>query len=157
MNRRKWVSEIVRQVTAVIIVWPCIASHIPEGRLAGRLQRVGFQFDCWGVILPDESEWSYKWLWTEDPTLLPRVEAWLWTVRRPRPRGIENDFAQQGGRIILVFTDGRREELLFRGPRGPGPASRDCHGFIWDGEQVDYNYDKEPFSGFLQEVRASPE
>jgi hypothetical protein len=161
MNRRRWVFGLVRLLAAGALVWACFAFHTPEGvesRLVGKLRSVGFQFDCWGVIVlhppvSPPSEWEGKWLWTEDPALLKRVETWLRTVRRPK--GCENALGQRGGRIVLVFADGRQEEMLFRGPDRPGQGQRGCHGFIWDNEQV--GYDEEPFSDFLREVRALPE
>ena len=53
---------------------------------------------------------------------------------------------------VLVFRDGRQEELLFRGPNRPGPAAGRCGGFIWEGLGV-LGAD-EPFTDFLAGLRA---
>jgi hypothetical protein len=120
------------------------------GRLHGRLSRVEIQFDCWGGLAePGASAWQGKWVGTDDPTFLARVETWLRTLRRP---ACANALRQRGGRIVLTFRDGRQEELLFRGPDRPGPSAGRCGGFVWDG--IDVVGGEEPFTDFLRELRS---
>jgi hypothetical protein len=113
-------------------------------RLHGKLARVGVQFDCWGLVVPPTSDWHGRWLWTDDPSFLARVEAWLPTLYRPL---CENALRQRGNRLVLVFEDGRQEEMLFLGPDRPGPSEERCGGFIWDGHGM--SYEEEPFSELL--------
>ena len=116
-------------------------------RLEGPLARVEIQFECWGLAIPATSARREKWVGTDDPAFLARVEQWLRVVKRPP---CCNALRQRGGRIVLTFQDGRREELLFRGADRPGPGG--CGGFIWDG--LDLVGGEEPFSDFLAELRA---
>src|SRR5262245_279615 len=76
------------------------------------LHRVGFQFDCWGIVDPPGPKWHGKWLWTRDEAFLRKVEDWRRGLQRPVS---ENAFRQGGGRIMLEFNNGRREEYLFVG------------------------------------------
>jgi hypothetical protein len=120
-------------------------------RLHGKLERIGIQFDCWGVGAPSASAGRGQWVWTDDPTFLARVEAWLPTLRRPV---CENALRQRGNRLVLVFRDGRQEEMLFLGPDRPGPSAARCGGFIWDGHGMVCA--KEPFSEFLCSLPPGP-
>jgi len=122
----------------------CWDDWAARSRLDGKLTRVGVQFDCWGVIVPQASAWQGQWVWTDDPAFLARVEAWLRTLKRP---ACENALRQRGNRLVLVFQDGRQEEMLFLGPDRPGPSAGRCGGFVWDGHGMLYG--EEPFSEFL--------
>jgi hypothetical protein len=114
-------------------------------RLDGRLARIGVQFDGWGGIDSPASDWQGRWVWTDDPAFLARVEAWLPTLKRP---ACENALRQLGrNRLVLVFQDGRQEEMSFLGPHRPGSSAIRCYDFIWDGHGMINNY--EPFSEFL--------
>src|SRR5262249_26079891 len=76
-----------------------IDRHGGLNRLRGPLGRVEIQFDCWGVVIPPPtSPWQRKWVGTDDPVFLARVEAWLESLTRP---AYENAFRQRGGRIVL--------------------------------------------------------
>jgi len=116
--------------------------------LHGPLARVEVQFDCWGLAVPATSAWRSKWVGTDDPAFLARVERWLDTVQRPP---CCNALRQRGGRIVLTYHSGRREEILFRGADRPGPASAGCYGFLWEG--LDLVGGEEPFSTFLADLR----
>jgi hypothetical protein len=117
--------------------------------LHGPLSRVEVQFDCWGLSVPATSAWRQKWVGTDDRAFLARVEHWLLAVKRPM---CGNALRQRGGRIVLTFQDGRREELLFLGADRPGPGAGGCGGFVWDG--FDLIGEEEPFSDFLAQLRA---
>jgi hypothetical protein len=54
---------------------------------------------------------------------------------------------QRGNRILLVFQDGHKEEMLFLGPDHPGPSPVCSCGFIWDGHGMGYR--DEPFTEYL--------
>jgi hypothetical protein len=144
----KWAVSLVGMAVLVFLVWHDLAHpglFRSEGRLHGKLSRVGFQFDSWGLLSLRTSEWQGQWLWTDDPLFLEQVESWLRSLGPPP--ACENALKQCGGRIVLVFRNGRQEEILFRGPDRPGPSGARCYGFVWDGHQV--RYQDEPFSDFL--------
>src|SRR5713101_9512758 len=68
-------------------------------RLRGPLSRVEIQFDCWGLVVPPPaSRWQGKWVGTDDPVLLARVETWLRALERPT---CDSALRQRGGRIVL--------------------------------------------------------
>jgi hypothetical protein len=131
--------------------WFC-SDHRQRSRelnwLHGPLARVEIQFDCWGLPVPATSAWRGKWVGTDDPAFLARVEKWLQAVKRPQ---CCNALRQRGGRIVLMFQDGRQEEILFRGADRPGPGAGACGGFLWDGLHIIGG--EEPFSAFLSELR----
>jgi hypothetical protein len=116
--------------------------------LDGRLAQVEVQFDCWGLPMPAKSAWRGKWVGTSEPGFLAKVERWLRAVRRPVS---QSALRQRGGRIVLTYRDGRREEVLFRGADRPGPGAGGCGGFLWD--DLDLVGGEEPFSDFLAELR----
>jgi hypothetical protein len=117
-------------------------------RLHGRLSRMEIQFDCWGGLAePGASAWQGKWVGTDDPAFLARVETWLQALRRP---ACGNALRQRGGRVVLTFRDGRQEELLFRGPGRPGPSAGRCGGFLWEG--LDLVGGEEPLTDFLRDL-----
>jgi hypothetical protein len=151
MNRFPFVLSLL--VLLVVLVWFSLTEldrHRGLNRLRGPLSRVEIQFDCWGFLTPPPtSPWQGKWIGTNDPSFLARVEAWLEGLRRP---ACENALRQRGSKIVLTFRDGRQEELLFRGPDRPGPAAGRCCGFIWEGLGVVGG--DEPFTEFLAGLRA---
>ena len=132
--------------------WVTIEHRRGLNRLHGPLNRIEVQFDSWGIVAPPASSWQGKWVGTDDPAFLARVEAWLRTLKRP---GCCNALRQRGGRIVLTFRDGWQEELFFRGPDRPGPSGGPCSGFIWDG--LDIVGGEEPFTDFLRELRVEGE
>src|SRR5262245_51530604 len=99
-----------------------------ESRLSGKLACVGIQVNSWGVTTPVASAWQGQWVWSDDPAFLARVESWLLTLERP---ACESALRQRINRLLLVFQDGREEELLFLGPDCPGPSAHRCCGFGW--------------------------
>jgi hypothetical protein len=117
--------------------------------LHGPLARVEVQFDCWGLAVPAMSPWRSKWVGTDEPAFLAKVERWLQAVQRP---SCDSALKQGGGRIVLVYQGGRREEVLFRGADRPGPGTTGCGGFLWDGR--DLVGGEEPFSEFLAGLAA---
>src|SRR5262245_64128245 len=99
--------------TAGWVCWSEVETHGRLNWLHGRLYRVEVQFDSWGLVVPPRnSPWQGKWVGTDDPAFLAKVEAWLRTLKCP---ACDNALRQRGGRIILTFANGRQEELLFRG------------------------------------------
>jgi hypothetical protein len=136
-------------ITASRVCWGEAEAHRGLNRLHGRLNRVEVQFDSWGLVVPPRtSPWQGNWVGMDDTVFLTKVEAWLRTLKRPV---CDNALRQRGGRIILTFADGRQEELLFRGPDGPGASGEPVYGFIWDGREVIGG--DEPFTDFLRELR----
>jgi hypothetical protein len=139
---------LVLLITANWVCWSEMDTHRGLNQLQGRLNRVEVQFGSWGLVVPPRtSPWQGKWVGTDDPALLAKVETWLLTLKRPV---CDNALRQRGGRIILTFADGRQEELLFRGPDRPGSSGEPVYGFIWDGREVIGGY--EPFTDFLREL-----
>jgi hypothetical protein len=130
--------------------WLWADRQAPRGLhwLHGPLARVEVQFDCWGLVAPATSAWRNTWVGTDEPAFLARVERWLRAVQRPP---YSNALRQRGGRIVLTYRDGRREEVLFRGADRPGPGTEGCGGFVWDG--LDLVGGREPFSEFLVKLR----
>jgi hypothetical protein len=134
------------------VCWVHTEHHRGFRRLHGSLGRIEVQFDSWGLVAPPTSSWQGKWVGTDDPEFLAKVETWLRTLYRP---AYCNALCQRGGRIVLTFRDGRQEELLFRGPDQPGPSGGPCYGFIWDG--LDVVGGEEPFTDFLRDLRVEGE
>jgi hypothetical protein len=116
-------------------------------RLQGRLSRVEIRFQSWGLACLSSDPWRDNWVGSDDPVFLQRVEAWLNNVKRSP---YSNALEQSGGTITLVFQDGRREDLLFRGPSRPGPSNSRCGGFLWEGQDV-YGED-EPFTELIRDL-----
>jgi hypothetical protein len=139
-------------LTVGLMCWATIEHRRGLNRLRGPLSRIEIQFDSWGLWEVSTSPWQGKWVGTDDPEFLAKVEAWLRTLQRPP---YSNALRQLGGRILLTFRDGRQEELLFRGPDRPGPSRSRCFGFIWDG--LDIEGGEEPFTDFLRELRVEGE
>jgi hypothetical protein len=149
----------VMVVVWILVVYPSFGGIDP--RLTGKLHRVGFQLDCWRSVMPpaagcenlkiDEMISRSRNLastsWTDDPAFLARVEEWLESLRRPT--GIEKGLRMRDSRLVLEFTDGRREYLLFFYTILPGTDKESCWGFLWDGHEVEYA--DEPFSVYLSE------
>jgi hypothetical protein len=130
----------------------CLSFDRSDGDGApGRFLRVGIQFDSWGMLTAPASPWRGQWVWSDDPAFLRRVEAWMQALDRP---ACENALRQRGGRIVVLFRDGRSEEFLFRGPDHPGPSAGGCGGFIWRGHEV-CGAD-EPFTDFLHGLPSVP-
>jgi hypothetical protein len=129
----------------------CWGDWAAWSRLRGQLARIGIEFNCWGASAAPASAGQGQWVWTDDPTFLARVESWLPTLSRP---ACENALRQRGNRLVLVFRDGRREEMLFLGPDRPGPSAARCGGFVWAGHGVLYG--EEPFSEFLCSLSPGP-
>jgi hypothetical protein len=151
MTRKRTAILLTLIVTSVVIgllMLPWTGGGGDLHRLRRPLCRVEIHFDCWGVGVFDGSPWQGKWVGTEEPAFLARVEAWLKELKRPR---CDNALKQSGGKIVLTFQDGTQEELLFLGPRRPGPGAGSCNGFSWDGLGVVGG--REPFSDFLRELR----
>jgi hypothetical protein len=147
MNRLKIILTLIATLGALIYFsLREIDRHSGLNRLRGPLSRVEIQFDCWGLIIP--APWQGRWVGTDDPVFLARVEAWLEGLKRPT---CENALRQRGGTIVLTFRDGRQEELLFRGADRPGPTATSCGGFIWEGLGVVGG--EEPFTDFLRVLR----
>src|SRR5262245_64174769 len=84
------------------------------GRPDGKLSRVGFHFDCWGIKRKNDSEWQGKWLWTSDEAFLRRVDAWRRSIEPWPADKCQHALAQRGGKIVLEFASGRQEIYLFR-------------------------------------------
>jgi len=158
MKRYEWVLEVVPLAAIAVMAWLFVAHSLDswrwsgeprsgETRLSGRLHRLGFQFD--GMVF-DRPQWQKKWLWTDDSAFLARVESWLGTVRRRPAVESQNSLRRYGGgRIVLDFADGRREEILFLGVDGPGPSPYCCCGFSWRGREL-LHEEAEPFTEFLR-------
>jgi hypothetical protein len=135
-------------LTLACVSWVYVERYRGFKRLHGRLQRVEIQFDCWGLApLCSPSPWRGKWVGTDDPVFLARVEGWLRALQRP---ACCNALRERGGRILLTFKDGRQEEVFFRGPDRPGMSFSWCSGFIWDG--LDVVGGVEPFTEFLRDL-----
>jgi hypothetical protein len=109
----------------------------------GKLRRVGFQFDCWGVAVVIHSKFQEKWIWTDDPEFLKKVEDWRRTLKRPE---VNAALRQGGGRIVLEFKNGKKEEFLTHALGLRGPGSR----VLLNGQHV--FSEREPFSEFLRQI-----
>jgi hypothetical protein len=157
----KWCREPrtrIRFAAGLLSLAACVATWLwldrsggVVGRPAGWLSRVGIQFDSWGLISDRPSPWRDRWVWTDDPNFLARVDAWRRSLRRP---AYENALRQAGGRIVVLYRDGRREEFLFRGPDRPGPGAGGCGGFLYRGHEVQGG--EEPFTDFLRGLPPEP-
>jgi hypothetical protein len=134
-------------LTVGLAFWIHMERHRGFNRLHGRLQRVEVQFESWPLATLPASPWRGKWVGTDDPAFLAKVEGWLQGLQRPT---CDNALRQCGGRIVLTFQGGRHEEILFRGPDRPGPGASSCYGFIWDG--LDVVGGEEPFTDFLRDL-----
>jgi hypothetical protein len=135
----------MRKLNAVVIagaammVW-VIGAYL---YLPDKVKRVGFQFDCWGVAQAFDSEFQGKWYWTEDPEFLKQVEDWRGDLKRYEVRAA---LRQLGGRIVLEYKNGRKEEFLTHSVGLTGPGSL----VILDGHHM-YS-EHEPFSEFINQI-----
>src|SRR5712692_7141174 len=101
----------MRKLNAVIIAGVAMMAWVIGVYLylPGKVKRVGFQFHCWGFAKVIDSEFQGKWYWTEDREFLQKVEDWR---RSLKPYGgCEPSLRQAGGRIVLEFKNGRKEEF----------------------------------------------
>ena len=110
---------------------------------AKELRRVGFQFDSWGAALWKPSKFQGKWYWTDDPEFLTKVENWRRNLKRP---AVDAALRQGGGRIVLEFKNGTKEEFLTHSLGLTGPGSR----FGLNGKHM--FSEREPFSEFFRHV-----
>ena len=110
--------------------------------LAGKvLKRVGFQFDYWGLAI--DSKYKNKWLWTDDSEFLAKVADWRRNLKRYQ---LDAALRQGGGRIVLEFKNGRKEEFLTHSLGLTGPGSL----VLLNGRHMQSKTD--PFSEFLRHI-----
>src|SRR5262245_19150775 len=135
---RKWHALIVTCGITILGGFP--AYVILSGN---ELRRVGFQFHCWGFAQVIDSEFRGKWFWTEDPEFLKKVEDWRRNLQR-----YDSTIAlrQAGGRIVLEYKNGRKEEFGTHSLGLTGPGSL----VLFDGQHM-YS-ENEPFSEFIERL-----
>lgn len=102
---------------------------VDDSRLAGRLRYVRIELHCWGF--PADAALQCRTIRSDAPVFLQDVERWLRELQYPI---CESAFGIPGHRLVLMFEDGRTEEMFFRGLDERTP--RHCYGFSWDGRGV---------------------
>ncbi len=120
--------------------------------LHGPLSRVEIRFD--GLAFPPQSwgsPWGGKWVGTDDPAFLARVENWLAGLEQHQQMALPA-LRQFCHKIVLTFRDGRQEELFCYGAIHPGDSSGTCGGIKW--QKFFVVGGQEPFTDFIRSLRA---